>query len=259
MRHARWIIGWAAIGVARIVQAQTTTSPAPGSSPNGLTAIDPVAKSAPPAARESHGSSKGTSAPAAPDNSSQETMKPGASFAANQIAGQIMTVDKARKEVTIDQRGKTLDLKLTESATVFVNGRLGSLEDLKEGQQVRAAFEERGGQRNLRWIEVTQARGDQGGSVTPGKQSMNQNPTIIGTLVSVDSNKSQVVLQHGGQTSTLTVQGDAPIFLNGQRASFADLAEGEQVNASLDAAKASVTQVDIIAVGANSKKGKQDR
>lgn len=120
----------------------------------------------PPDTSGTPGSQIGSQAPATSTNkgsaTSQENMKPGSSFAANQLTGQIKSIDKSQKSITIDQSGKQQSLKLTDNATVFMNGRLASLDDLKEGQQVRAAYEDRGGQKSLRWIEVTPAGGSTG-------------------------------------------------------------------------------------------------
>ena len=127
----RWsaLAGLAALGLALTAQAQQ--------------------KPATPPAEQSAQAQDAT-----PGKSNTITSKPGAGFGANQLVGQITSLDTDAKTIAIDQAGQTLELKLPENATVFVNGRLGSFTDLREGQQVRAAFEERQGQKSLRWIEV---------------------------------------------------------------------------------------------------------
>jgi len=76
-------------------------------------------------------------------------------YMSNQLVGNIQKIDKSNKSITIDQAGQPQDMKYTDSATVFMNGRLGGFTDLQEGQQVRAAFDEKNGTKTLRWIEVT--------------------------------------------------------------------------------------------------------
>jgi Cu/Ag efflux protein CusF len=160
-----------ALGLAGTVQAQT---PATGSKNEQSSAPSKTTPSTAP-------NTVGDSGPATASKGQQTGAgsKAGSSFGANQIVGQIKTVNRSTKEIAIDQAGKQQSLKLSENATVFTNGRLGSFEDLKEGQQVRAAYEERGGQKTLRWIEVmpTGAGSSQQGIDTHGSDGAAPKPT----------------------------------------------------------------------------------
>ena len=83
-------------------------------------------------------------------------------FASNQVSGEISHLDKSAKEITVKSGAEEQTLKMGDNATVFLEGRLGAFDDLKEGQQVRAAFEPREEGKSLRWIEVNPP----GGSTT---------------------------------------------------------------------------------------------
>jgi Cu/Ag efflux protein CusF len=101
----------------------------------------------------------------------EQTQKPGSgktgSFASNQVTGEISHIDKGAKEVTVKTGDEEKTLTMGDNATVFLEGRLGSFEDLKEGQQVRAAYEPREETKSLRWIEVNPPGG---ASQTPEKK-----------------------------------------------------------------------------------------
>jgi len=71
-----------------------------------------------------------------------------------QASGTIRTLDKRTRVLTLESAGRTHELKVPETATVFVDGRIGAWQDLKEGQKVRAAWEEKHGANDVRWIEV---------------------------------------------------------------------------------------------------------
>lgn len=72
------------------------------------------------------------------------------------VFGALRTLRRSPSVVVVEpsDRGERLTLEATDGTAIFVEGRLGSFEDLREGQQVRAAFDEREGRRVLRWIEV---------------------------------------------------------------------------------------------------------
>jgi Cu/Ag efflux protein CusF len=158
----------------------------------------------------------------------------GLSFGANQINGQVQAFEPMQKKITIDQSGKKQELKLTDDTTVFVDGRLGSVMDLKEGQEVRAAFENRDGGKSLRWIEVTPK--------TNAKVSATDKP-FFGHIASIDREAKKVTITHGDDQKVLEITGSTKILGMGKQAKFDDLKEGQEVRASLgsrDAAKEKV-------------------
>lgn len=76
--------------------------------------------------------------------------------ASNQLQGKISEYDQQARTLKLEAEGQgETELRLTENATVFIDGRLGTSADLQEGQEVRAAFDEREGSKTVRWIEVT--------------------------------------------------------------------------------------------------------
>ena len=96
-------------------------------------------------------------ASADPQSPSSRTGAVPGPFSSARMSGEIRGVDKQARTITIDEAGRLQTLRVDDRSTVFLEGRLGSLEDLREGQQVRAAYEERGTERSLRWIEVNPA------------------------------------------------------------------------------------------------------
>src|SRR6185437_4841705 len=118
------------------------------------------------------------------------------SFAANRLTGRIQQIDKTQHQLTIAQAGKTQSLKFGDNSTIFYEGRLGSIDDLKEGQEVRAAYEERDGQKNLRWLDVTSK--EPGGTATTGTSqggaaSNDQAPqSVSGSIRSIDPKANQI-------------------------------------------------------------------
>jgi Cu/Ag efflux protein CusF len=163
------------------------------------------------------------------------------SMSTNQVQGTISKLDPQGKSLTVLEGEQPTQLSLNESATVFVDGRLGTADDLQEGQQVRAAFDEANGNRTVRWIEVTTPAGSGAQSGSQGSQqgasgsmqgSMGANQ-MIGTIVSIDAEKNRLVLDHGGQQVTIDVRASTPIFVEGRRASLSSLQEGQEIRAAL--------------------------
>ncbi len=178
-------------------------------------------------------------------------------FATNEVSGKIANVSPSAKEVVIAQPdGQQQSLKLGSNATVFLQGRLGSFSDLKEGQQVRAAYEMQNGQKTLRWIEVrptsdtvqpkapsAQPYPGSGGDAPAsgawkGSKTKAQNlQTIEGSVVKVSARHHRLVLNEAGEHVTLQVKRDAKIFVQGKRASLSELKPGDEVRASFETPK----------------------
>lgn len=113
----------------------------------------------------------------APSASSKTGSVPGP-FSSARMNGEIRGIDKQARTITIDQSGRLQTLRVDDRSTVFLEGRLGSLDDLREGQQVRAAYEERGTERSLRWIEVnpTPTAKPEGSGVEPVEEDATKRP-----------------------------------------------------------------------------------
>jgi Cu/Ag efflux protein CusF len=188
-----------------------------------------------------------------PDESmrQEQTRKPGetskaGTFASNQVSGEISHIDKSAKEVTVKSGPQEQTLKMGDNATVFLEGRLGSFEDLKEGQQVRAAYEPREDAKSLRWIEVNPP----GGTTTKSESKTGAHDEahanqITGKVVSIDTATRQVVLDHEGRQWTLDVTNNAPVYIEGRKATLGEIREGQQVRASLDPEKTTKTAIRL--------------
>ncbi len=243
MAKSLWLTAVAALALAGPAVAQNTNDNSAQQNQGTMDQQNPAQPGAP---------GKGATGEAAPS-------KPGPTFASNQLTGKIQSVDPTAKQVTIAQpNGQQENLTLGENATVFMHGRLGSFQDLKEGQQVRAAYELKNGQKTLRWIEVTPSTEQQQPGATPpatpqpeekgtpggGADAPAAAPStmrteergheITGEVVSVDSAKHQLVLYRAGRHVILNVSRKAPIIVNGKRASLDDIKQGEKVRAALE-------------------------
>lgn len=73
--------------------------------------------------------------------------------AAAEMEGKIQSIDVAGKEITLDNGSK---LVLDENATISVEGKMGKLEDLKEGAKVKASYEEKDGKNVTTQLEVSE-------------------------------------------------------------------------------------------------------
>lgn len=115
-------------------------------------AIGTAARAQPPPGGSSANTSAATQPPAValPAVSSAE---PGV-LGSSRLSGRILSLAPHGDSVTIASGGKPMRFELHQSSTIFVDGRLGGLQDLKEGVEVRAAYESRDGQVTIRWIEV---------------------------------------------------------------------------------------------------------
>lgn len=174
----------------------------------------------------------------------------GSPFASNQINGRIRTIDRNARTIAIEAKGQTQELALPESATVFLEGRLGTWEDLKEGQQVRAAFEERQGERTIRWIEVTPgtspaprppARAE---AVTPADQTASAPASpVSGRVVAVDAENGVVRIDQRGTEVSLRVPAEASVTIDGEQSQLEHLKEGQEVRASFEPGQEGVPQV----------------
>jgi len=166
--------------------------------------------------------------------SAQDMTKQDSSLGSTQVVGQIKNIDHSQNALTIDQNGKQQDLKLSGNPTVFMNGRLGSLSDLKEGQQVRAAYEERDGQKNLRWIEVTPS----------GKSDMQKSiPEKSGSEKSgVDKNDTSVGADQGNIDDSSV--GNSNLGAPSSKSGSSDTKQGSSDKAGITAVMGTIVSVD---------------
>lgn len=74
--------------------------------------------------------------------------------------GTVKDVDKGKSQVTLGpSRGEPLILQVDRTTTIFIDGRVGRLDEVKPGTEVRAAYETRRGANRAQWIEVNRREG----------------------------------------------------------------------------------------------------
>lgn len=70
-----------------------------------------------------------------------------------EVEGEVRAV-KSNEVLVVGRDGSEVRLETEKDTTVFVDGGVGGLADLREGVPVRASFEEQDGKRVIHWIEV---------------------------------------------------------------------------------------------------------
>lgn len=85
---------------------------------------------------------------AAPVRRDQSTLK--------EASGTIRAIDKDNNRLIIapGDKGTPVDLVIDRTTTIFVDGRIGKLDDVLEGNEVRASYELKKGSNRAQWIEV---------------------------------------------------------------------------------------------------------
>lgn len=148
MRPGPWLVAAMALVVGSGARAQ----------PNGPAPIDDPTRQDRPV-----GTGRNGIAPPPTEKKPAPTTPTGA----QQVTGELRAIDRDAHTVTIDQGGQLRTYRMDDRSTVFLEGRLGNLDDLKEGQQVRAAWEERGTEKSVRWLEVNPPDRRQGSAPEP--------------------------------------------------------------------------------------------
>lgn len=70
--------------------------------------------------------------------------------------GAVNQVDKDKNRVTLDEpKGAPLTLQIDKSTTIFIDGRSGTLDEIRAGAEVRASYETKAGANKAQWIEVS--------------------------------------------------------------------------------------------------------
>jgi hypothetical protein len=190
------------------------------------------------------GAGTAESSPSEDSDAGQNTGGLDKSFAANQVLGRIQSLGSRHETVTLDVGGTDQRYQLGSQTTVFVEGRLGSAQDLKEGQQVRAAFEAQDGTKTIRWIEVTPAIASiQPPDTQPGVHAPSGG---TGTVTSVLGNGKQLVIRYGTLTTSLLVNETTVVTRGSTVASARDIQPGMQVRTILDPTRTTATKVEIL-------------
>jgi hypothetical protein len=66
----------------------------------------------------------------------------GTAAAPREVIGRVALVDKEAREIAIDSGDATTQVKLSEDAQILINGEKGDLDDVKQGQEVRASLDQ---------------------------------------------------------------------------------------------------------------------
>ncbi len=94
--------------------------------------------------------------------------------ALREARGRVRGVDKEHNELTLDS-GQTppVILQLDKTTTVFVDGHTGTLDEVREGSEVRASFETKRGGNRAQWVEVSKKEKKPGAT----QESLPETPT----------------------------------------------------------------------------------
>ena len=70
--------------------------------------------------------------------------------------GAVNQVDKDKNRVTLRApKGEPITLQVDKNTTIFIDGRTGTLDEIKAGADVRASYETKAGANKAQWIEVS--------------------------------------------------------------------------------------------------------
>lgn len=146
--------------------------------------------------------------------------------------GTIQTIRKADNEIVLSREGmpeEQVTLVIDKETTINLDGQTASLADLKEGQQVRASWHTKNGEKRATTIDAKSGAGQKN-----GQMGLKQ---LRGTVESVKPEESTVTLAdptQAGKTTTLHVGKDTTIFIDGRTATLSDLKTGQDVRASYE-------------------------
>jgi hypothetical protein len=106
------------------------------------------------ASGSSEGSAQGRERAASTQAASSDDPQP-----LREAKGTVKDVNKDRNQLTLGtSRESSFLLQLDKATTVFVEGRIGALTDIKPGQDVRASYEATQGTNRAQWIEVSKSK-----------------------------------------------------------------------------------------------------
>ena len=97
------------------------------------------------------------------------------SASASELSGTVKKVDKAKRSVSISTpMGGEQELKISQSATITRDGSTAGLEQLKEGEQVRASFDPASKEATKLEIQSKSDTGEKSKSSTETKSGENK-------------------------------------------------------------------------------------
>ncbi len=150
------------IGVAAAGLVGVTTAAAQSSSSQSSATTSPSGQSS-----ATTGSSDKS---AASQSTSGQTGTTAMASAGNELSGEVKKVDKDKQSVQISSpTGGEQELKIASGATITRDGTQASLDQLKEGDQVRASFDPSSKQATKLEVQSKDMKDKQGNSKTDGK------------------------------------------------------------------------------------------
>jgi Cu/Ag efflux protein CusF len=81
---------------------------------------------------------------------------------AKHVTGEVVSVDATAKTITVKGKDKDLTFTLADNAKVMVQGKAGSLDQLKAGDHVSVKFEEKDGAEIAQEIHTSKAPAKKG-------------------------------------------------------------------------------------------------
>jgi hypothetical protein len=82
--------------------------------------------------------------------------------------GKVKDIDKGKNQVVLDRSAKeALTLQVDKSTTIFIDGRIGTLDEVEPGGEVRASYEFRQGANRAQWIEIDKRAAREGSERLP--------------------------------------------------------------------------------------------
>ncbi len=107
---------------------------------------------------------------AAAQSTSSQTGTTATASPGNELSGEVKKVDKDKQSVKISSpTGGEQELKVASGATITRDGTQASLDQLKEGDQVRASFDPSSKQATKLEVQSKDMKDKQGSSKTDGK------------------------------------------------------------------------------------------
>jgi Cu/Ag efflux protein CusF len=126
--------------------------------------------------------------------------------------GTIKSVDTGRNEVVLSGTIRNTIYELNKDAFVCLDGIKSKLADLKEGDHAVIAYEKRGDH-----FMASEVRGLRNAQEASG--------TVRGTF----ADKREITIKGTIKDTTYELDKNATVWLNGNKASLADIREGDQV------------------------------
>jgi Cu/Ag efflux protein CusF len=94
--------------------------------------------------------------------------------ALREARGRVRGVDKERSQLTLEStQNPPVILQLDQTTTVFVDGHTSTLDEVREGSEVRAAYEVKRSGNRAQWVEVSKKEKKPGAA----PESLPESPT----------------------------------------------------------------------------------